>query len=189
MNKMMSTILESSALVTATVEARREGYYTLKSGHIRFRAKKALSCMVQPSVGDKVMTCSMDETHYIVSVLESEVPTTVAIVADTIRLDAQQSIETFSPKANVVISDMSFLGGVLAIKAQSVAFVSSVYNGIVERVTLRHKEVHQMVEGHIEQQMHSSRRVVKGCDIHQVEESITFSEGAVKIDAEQVNIA
>jgi hypothetical protein len=45
-----------------------------------------------------------------------------------------------------------------------------------------------VVDGHVENQMKSSRRIVKGSDIHQVQESITISKGEIKIDAPQINM-
>jgi len=189
MNKMMSSILETTQIITAKIVKIEKNHYMLKSGHIHFKAKKAISCMVEPSIGDKVMVCHYDgEGDYIVAVLESEVETTVNIAPDHIYLNAQQTISTFAQKANVVISEVGFLTTFLSVKSQAVTLVSATYSSIIERLTLKNKDIHQVVDGHMEQQMKSSRRVVKGCDIHQSEESITLCKGEMKIDAKQINM-
>jgi len=188
MNKIMSSILMGTQPITATIENIEGNYYTLKNNQISLKAKKALSCMIEPSIGDKVMACQYDEDTYIVAVLESMTSTTVSIVADDINLNAQNSINSFAQKANVVIAEVSFLTKLLSLKSHAVNLISSTYSSITDTLTLKSKNVHQMVEGHMEQQMKSSRRVVKGSDIHQVEESVTISKGQIKIDAEQINM-
>jgi len=188
MNKMMSSILMGTQPITAKIENIEDGCYTLKNNQVSLKAKKALSCMMEPSIGDKVMACQYDEEIYIVAILETITSTTLNITADDINLNAQNSINSFAQKANIVISEVSFLTKIVSLKAQAINLVSSTYNGIIDTFTLKSKNIHQIVDGHMEQQMRSSRRVVKGSDIHQVEESVTISEGQIKVDAQQINM-
>jgi len=188
MNKIMSSIISGTQLITASVEKVEDGCYTIKNNQISLKAKKAISCMVEPALGDKVMACEDGEDVYIVSVLESLGLSVVNITADDINLNAQNSINSFAQKANIVIPQMSVLTKLLSLKSQTISAVSCVYNGIIDSLTLKNKDVHHMVDGHMENQMGSSRRVVKGSDIHQVQESITISKGQIKIDAQQINM-
>ncbi len=188
MNKIMSSIISDTKVIVAKVEKIDDNFYTLKRNQIILRAKKALSCMVEPSIHDKVMACEDGEDIYILSVLESINSTTVNIIADDITLNAKNSINSFAQKANVVISEVSFLTKLLSLKSQAITIASLTYNGIIDSFRLKNKSVHHMVDGHMENQMKSSRRLVKGSDIHQVEESITISKGQIKVDAQQINM-
>jgi len=188
MNKMMSSIILGTEIITAKIERVEGSFYTITNNQISLKAKKAISCIVEPSIGDKVVACRYDEDIYIVLVLESEGLGIVNITAEDINLNAQNSINSFAQKANIVISEVSFLSKLLSLKSEAINLASSVYSGIIDSFTMKNKDVHQMVDGHVETNMNSSRRVVKGSDIHQVEESITISKGQIKVDAPQINM-
>jgi protease II len=188
MNKIMSSLFTTTQLITAKIEEIENDYYILKNDQLSLKAKKAVSCMFEPSIGDKVMACQYDEDIYIVSLLESINPTTVNIMAYDINLNAQNSINFFSQKATVVIDKVNFLTKLLSLKSQTITLISSTYSAIVDTLTLKNKSLHHVVDGHVENQMKSSRRIVKGSDIHQVQESITISKGEIKIDAPQINM-
>jgi len=188
MNKIMSSIISTTQFIVAKIEKKDGEYYVLQNNQISLKAKKALSCMVEPSVGDRVVACGYDEEIYIISVLESSNSTVINIEADEINLNAQNSINSFAQKATVVISEVSFLAKLLSLKSKVLTLVSSTYSGVIDSFTMKNKDVHHMVDGHAETQMKSSRRVIKGSDIHQVQESITISKGQIKVDAQQINM-
>ena len=189
MNKMMSSLINTTQIVTATIKSIEKETYKVQTDHITLKAKKATGCMVDLFIGDKVLISQDKDEVYILFVLESKNPQNVAIVADNITLHAHNTINSFAKKATVVIPEVSFVSKLLSLKSHAVTLVCDAYSAMIDTFTMKNKEQHTIVEGHMETQMRSSRRVVDGSDIHQIEESITISKGQVKIDAEQVNIA
>jgi hypothetical protein len=198
MNKLMSSVLPINSTTNAIVQKIEQDSYVVMINGISQRAKKAFSCLVEPMLGDKVMLSRDDENLYIIHILERKEGLGLDIVSKyginikakdgDITLDTQKTINGFAEKANIVISEVSFLSKLATFKSKSINIIASTYNGVIDSINLRHKTLHKFVDGHEEHQSLSSRRVIKGSDIHHVEESITIVEGQMKIDASLVNI-
>jgi len=199
MNKLMSSVVPKNSMIKGTVQKIELDVLTVVSNGVPLRAKKAFSCLVEPLVNDKVSLFIDTEDVYITAILERKENSVLEIVAENgisliakdgdITLNTEQSINSFSQKANVVISEVSFLSTVVTLKSKTMNIITDVYQGLMDNVTLRHKSLNKFVDGHEEHQSLSSRRVIKGSDIHQVEESITTVDGQMKIDAKLINIS
>ena len=199
MNKLMSSVVPKNSMIKGTVQKIELDVLTVVSNGVPLRAKKAFSCLVEPLVNDKVSLFIDSEDVYITAILERKENSVLEIVAENgisliakdgdITLNTEQSINSFSQKANVVISEVSFLSTVVTLKSKTMNIITDVYQGLMDNVTLRHKSLNKFVDGHEEHQSLSSRRVIKGSDIHQVEESITTVDGQMKIDAKLINIS
>jgi len=199
MNKLMTSILPQNSIINAIVTKVEEDTFSVANNSISLRAKKAFSCLVEPLVGDKVSISVDGDNMYIIAILERKLDRGVDIIAKNgvniiaqdgdITLNAQHSINSFASKANIVISEVSFLTQITTIKSHAINLVSSTYQGFIDNVILRHKSLNKFVDGHEEHQSKSSRRVIKGSDIHQVKESITTVDGQMKIDAKLINMS
>jgi len=199
MNKLMATVLTQNSIISARVQRVEDDCFVVVNDNISLKAKKAFSCLVEPLLQDRVMLCMDGEDVYITDILERKKNFGVDIVAKNginiiakdgdITLNTQHSINSFAQKANVVISEVSFLAKVVTMKSKAINIVASAYQGFIDSVILRHKSLDKFVDGHEEHQSISSRRVIKGSDIHQVQESITLVKGQMKIDAQQINMA
>ena len=199
MNKLMSSVLPKNSMIHGLVQKIELDVFVVVNNGMSLRAKKAFSCLVEPLVEDKVSLYIDGEDVYITAILERKENLVVDIVAKNginiiakdgdITLNAEQSINSFSQKANVVVSEVSFLSTIVTLKSKTINTIADVYQGFMDSVTLRHKSLNKFVDGHEEHQSFSSRRVIKGSDIHQVEESITTVDGQMKIDAKLINMS
>ena len=198
MNQLMSSLLPKNSIITGVVQEVELEVFRVSSNGISLKAKKAFSCLVEPMVDDKVSLSVDDEHIYIIAILEREKEGSLDIVVKNginiiakegdITLQAEESINSFSQKANIVISEVSFLSTIVTLKSKTVNIISDVYHGIMDKVMLKHKSLEKFVDGHEEHQSSSSRRVIQGSDIHQVQESITTVDGQMKIDAQLINM-
>ena len=199
MNKLMSSLLPKNSMINGVVQKMDLEVFLVSINGVSLKAKKAFSCLVEPMVDDKVSLSMDGKEIYIVAILERQKDIGVDIVAKNgisitakdgdITLNAEQSINSFSQKANVAISEVSFLSSIVTLKSKTINIITDVYQGFMDNVTLRHKSLSKFVDGHEEHQSLSSRRVIKGSDIHQVEESITTVDGQMKIDAKLINMS
>ncbi len=199
MNKLMSSVIPQNTIINGVVTKIEEDIFSVLNNGILLTAKKAFSCLVEPLVDDKVSLSVDGEDIYIIAILERKENLSVDIVVKNginiiaedgdITLNTEQSINSFASKANIVISEVSFLSKIVALKSEAINTIASTYQGFIDSVTLRHKSLNKFVDGHEEHQSISSRRVIKGSDIHQVEESVTLVKGQMKIDASLINMA
>ncbi|MEA3492240.1 MAG: DUF3540 domain-containing protein [Campylobacterota bacterium] len=199
MNSLMSSVMPQNSIVNARVKERNQESIVVQNKQVSLQAKKATSCLVEPNIGDKVLLCIDGEDVYIIAILEQATDAPLEIVTEQslsiqsssgdITLNAQESLNAFAQNATMVIPKVSLLAKVVTLKSKALNTIATSYQGFIERVTSRHKTLITSVESHEEHQSGSSRRVVNGSDIHQVQESITTAEGQVKIDAAQINIA
>jgi len=197
-NKLMASVFARNSTINAVVQTIEMDSFVVANKDISLRAKKAFSCLVEPQIDDKVLVCIDNDAVYITAILERQGSASVDIVAKNgvniivddgdITLNAQHSINSFASHANIVISEVSFLTKIATVKSQAISLISSTYQGFIDSVVLRHKSLDKFVDGHEEHQSTSSRRIIKGSDIHQVEESITLVKGQMKIDASQINM-
>lgn len=199
MNKLMASVVAKNTIINGVIKKIDSDIFLVINNGISLRAKKAFSCLVEPLVDDKVSLCIDDEDIFIIAILERKDDLGIDIVAKNgikilakegdITLNAENSINSFANKANIVISEVSFLSKIATLKSETISIIASSYQGFMDFVTLKHKSLDKFVDGHEEHQSSSSRRIIKGSDIHHVEESITLVDGQMKIDAKLVNIS
>ncbi len=198
MNKLMSSVIPKNSTITGVVTKINLESFSVVNNGISLKAKKAFSCLVEPLVDDKVSLNIDGEEVYIIAILERKKSLGMDIVVKNginitalngdITLNTKETINSFASKANIVISEVSFLTKIATLKSKSINIIASTYQGVMDSMTLRHKTLHKFVDGHEEHQSISSRRIIKGSDIHHVEENITIVKGQMKIDASLVNI-
>ncbi|MEA1916626.1 MAG: DUF3540 domain-containing protein, partial [Campylobacterota bacterium] len=150
-----------------------------------------------PQIGDEVLLFNTDgNTIFITDILKRSLPSTleidtqsaIAINANSITLNAQNSINSFADEANVVISKVSFLTKVATFKAATLNVISTMYQGAIEHLNMKNESVTQNISGHQEIQCNSSRKITNNSDIYYTKDSILVADGQVKIDADQINM-
>ena len=191
----------------ATVTAIESDSFMVSTEDANFTAHKAFSCLVMPKLLDEVVIYRDDQQNvYITDILRRQERSPIEILAKdglniktenadlnlsskrNIRLNAAQSLDAFSEKANIVISKVRFLTQLVIFKSETLKVITSLYQGVIDNFHLKSDSVTRHVNGHEELQCTSSRKIVKESDIYSVKESITIAEGQVKIDAEQINM-
>ncbi len=186
------------------IEVFEGGFICLNNSN-SYKAQKAFSCLVEPCVGDTVVLFKDNNSIFITDILMREDGNIVEIMAESINItakdgnlnlsseaditiQAEQGINSFAKKANVVISEVSFLSEIITLKSDIFNSVISTCQSIINHLYLKNKSVTQQVEEHLEVQCNSSRKIVKDSDIYNVKEQITIADGQVKIDAQQINM-
>ncbi|NOQ30567.1 MAG: DUF3540 domain-containing protein [Helicobacteraceae bacterium] len=182
---------------SAIVTALENGQYSCLYNETAYTAQKALTCLITPQVGDKVILFKTDESNiFITDILDRTLPSTleidtqsaISINAHSITLNAQNSINSFANEANVVISKVSFLTKVATLKANTLNVISTMYQGAIDHFNMKNESVTQNINGHQELQCNSSRKITKESDIYYTKDSILVADGQVKIDADQINM-
>jgi len=196
MTKVMTNLMYGDKF-SATITSVNADEFIVSSGNAIFRAKKALSCLAEPKISDKVLLYKIDEEEiFITDILERYNSASVEIIAkesinikaQNITLNANESLNTFADKANVVISKVSFLTKIASLKSETLNIISSMYQGVIDHLHMKNESTTRHVSGHEELQCNSSRKIVKESDVYNVKESITTADGQVKIDASQINM-
>ena len=206
MTKIISNSMYGNKSCATIIGVERHGFI-VSDDNVTFTVKKAFSCLIEPQVSDIVVLYKKDENStFITDILERTNVGVMEIIAKdgltlqtqngdlnlsssaNISISADDTLNSFAYKANVVIDTVSFLTKVTTLKAQTLNVIASAYHGVIDHLHMKNESVVQHIEGHEELQCHSSRKIVKESDIYNVNESITVAKGQVKIDAEQINM-
>jgi len=206
MTKIISNTMYGNKFC-ATITATESDSFIVSNEYATFKAKKALSCLIEPKIYDTVILYKKDETNiYITDVLERAGSSVIEIIAkdglniktqngdlnllsDTnISLNASESLNGFADEANIVIAQVSFLAKIVSFKSKTLNVIASAYQGAIDNFHMKSQSVTRHVDGHEELQCNSSRKIVKESDIYNVNESIIVAKGQVKIDADQINM-
>lgn len=192
---------------SATITSIDSGDFIVSNEYASFKAKKALSCLVEPKNSDIVLLYKVDEENiFITDILARNESSYLEIIAtdgmsiktqsgdlnlssDTnITINANESLNTFADEANIVISKVSFLTKISTLKSETLNIIASMYQGAFDHFHMKSESVTKHVSGHEELQCNSSRKIVNESDIYNVKDSILIANGQVKIDADQINM-
>jgi uncharacterized protein DUF3540 len=181
----------------ATVTSVDSDSFIVSNEYASFKAKKGVSCLVEPKISDEVLLYKADEENiYITDILARHDSAPVEIIAkdgisikaQNITLNANESLNSFAYEANIVISKVSFLTKIATLKSETLNVIASMYQGAIDNIHMKSESVTRHVNGHEELQCNSSRKIVKESDVYNVNDSITIAGGQVKIDADQINM-
>jgi hypothetical protein len=175
-------------------------------------AARAVSCLVEPSPGDTVLlTVDMAGSAWVLAVLESAAPVTLAVDGDA-RLCVRGGSLTLAPEADLtlacpgaitaaaseidvhaargraVIERASLMGRALATRFAKVRSVAKSMEEVFSRFTHRSRESERFVARHDEVQAGSRRVLVSDlCALHARNHSM-MAEEQVVINAEQIHM-
>jgi hypothetical protein len=176
------------------------------------QAVRAVSCLVEPGPGDKVLL-SVDMTGgaYVLSVLESVTPLTLAVDGDarfcvrggSLTLAADTDLALACPgemaasageirlhagRGEAVIERVSFVGRALKTQFRRVSSVAKSVDQVFRRFTMRAQESTRFVKEHDEVQAGSQRVLVEDlCALHAKNHSMIAEEHVV-INADQIHM-
>jgi hypothetical protein len=202
----------SPSLEYGHVKTAAPGRIEVETSFGTITATRAVSCLVEPAAGDKVLlSVDMAAEAYVLSVLESVSPVILAVDGDTrlavrggslsMAVDKDLNlacsgelsatsgeISVHASTGNAVIERMSFMGQVLKSQFKHVRSVAKSMDQVFRRFTMRAQESSRFVKEHDEVQAGSQRVLVEDlCALHAKNHSM-MAEEQVVINAEQIHM-
>jgi Protein of unknown function (DUF3540) len=184
------------------------GKFVVETDSGEYRAKRALSCLVEPAAGDLVLVASHPSgASYVLAVLEREAgaPTRLTVEGDLdvclaagkftvaaregVGLASAKDVSVASASVSVTTGEMSFFGKVVRAEIAKVKLLAQSLDSVLERVSMRVKRSYRKVEEF--EQLRTARLdyvVENEMSLH-AENAIISAEEVVKIDAEQIRLA
>lgn len=212
MQKPKPSAAPSPTLEYGLVRTASPGRFQVETSFGTVLAVRAISCLVEPAAGDKVLlSVDMAGAAYVLSVLESASPVTLAVDGDTrlavrggsLTVAADQDLNLSCPgeftaassqisvhasRGNAVIERMSFMGQVLKTQFKRMRCVAQSMDQVFRRFTMRAQESSRFVKEHDEVQAGSQRVLVDDlCALHAKNHSM-MAEEQVVINAEQIHM-
>jgi hypothetical protein len=192
-----------------------EGFIIVSAGG-RYEASQAVSCLVRPEPGDKVLlSFTATGRGYILSVLERPggKPAPINITLDgPVDLDIRQGGLSIAAAENISlaagrklslaalevgidasrgaarIGELSFFGRLFQSQVETVKHIADTLDTIVRRAVQRLTSSYRYVAEHEEIQSASTRMLVEGTLTMQTQNTMHTAEGHIKIDAEQIHL-
>jgi len=197
----------------STVSALGEDTYVVQTDHAALPARRALSCLLEPALGDRVWVVGEDGTYFITAVLErsASVPLQLAMEGDVnlavrngrFNIAATQGIELATPQAlgltagelnvkarkgHFLVEQIHCLGQRLRAELSEIKLLGQFFDSVLERISLRVKRSYKTVE---EVDMLRSEqidfRAGKNLHLHG-QNALMSAKELVKIDAEQIHL-
>lgn len=192
-------VMPKDSKYSAIVTDISDNSFELYDGSIKCKALKAVSCLIEPKIGDEVLLFnSVKSGLYITDILSTKIDSAIEIVAkngmsiktkdSSLSLVSDNAILVNANEANVVITKVNFLTKITTFKSETLNIISSFYNGIIEHFNMKNESATHRVSGHNELQCNSSRKIVKHSDITNVKDSVLIAHAQVKIDADKINM-
>jgi hypothetical protein len=175
-------------------------------------ARRAASCLLAPKAQDRVVVACLPEP-YILAVLERQgqqaaeidIDGDVRISAPTGKLElagaaglsliTKRSLsllsDTFklrSRQGEIVVKQLSAIAGAAQAQAQKLSFIAQSYDGLVDRIVIRAKQVFRFVEQYDQARArHLDYRGEETLQLNGKHTAVT-ADHVVKIDGEQVHV-
>ena len=108
------TVSDTPVMVKGTVEEWGEHEGQILVAGQTVAAKMAVSCLIEPCFGDKVLACQIGREAYILSVLERTEQTQALVRVpgvDSVKLDAGQTLELQAQKGMLVFDSLAMVSG------------------------------------------------------------------------------
>jgi hypothetical protein len=194
---------------------REEGpVYVVRTGSGDFRARRAVSCLVEPEVDDYVLVSGApDGRAWVLAVLEREAGAGASITADgdlRIKLPAgrfavaaQEGVDLLSGKdVNVVSGEVKVTAAEGSVTVGTLAYLGSFVRAEVEKVKLAASTFDSVLE-RFSQKVRRSYRIVEELDQLRAEQidhaakqnmslrgrnTLVTAEELVKLDGEQIHL-
>jgi len=212
MQKPKPSAALSPTLEYGLVKTASPGRFEVETSFGMVPAARAVSCLVEPAAGDKVLlSVDMAGAAYVLSVLESASPVTLAVDGDTrlavrggsltvaadkdLNLSCTGGLTTASGEISVhatqgtlLIERMSVMGHALKTQLKRIRTVAQSMDQVFKRFTMRAQESSRFVKEHDEVQAGSQRVLVEDlCALHAKNHSM-MAEEQVVINAEQIHM-
>ena len=194
--------------------AREAGLFAVRAEAGEYRAKRAVSCLLEPEVGDTVaLLTTQTGTCYVTAVLEREAGATGRIVADgdleiqlasgQFSVAAQEGVNLLSAKevslvagglrvnareGNVMLERLSFLGSFATAELEKIKLVAGSLDQVLDRFSQRVKRSFRKVE-ELDQVKaeHIDYAARSSMSLH-AQNALVTAEELVKVDGEQIHV-
>ncbi len=209
--------LENGALsheigqVTAT---REGGLFAVRTEAGEYRAKRAVSCLIEPEEGDTVALLTTPAgSCYVTAVLEREAGATGRIVADGdleiqlrsghFSVAAQEGVNLLSSgevsivggslrvnaqEGNVVLERLSFLGAFARAEVEKIKVVAGSLDQVLDRFSQRVKRSFRHVEELDQVKAEHIDYAAKSSMSLHAQNALITAEELVKVDGEQIHV-
>lgn len=196
------------------IEART---LTIESGGRRYQAKRAVSCLVDPLVGDLVLVAVGDDdgAGHVLAVLERPEATragsTLSVEGDLtlktatgrVQIAAQEGVDIVTAKdarvvagsvtvsasqGSLMVEAISVVGSVLKAEVDRVKVVGRALDHVFDRFTQRVKASYRTVEELDRLRAKNIDHVAEGTMKVHAREAVVTADGLVKMDAEQIHL-
>ncbi len=219
----LATKLDPSSAVTLaghviridqTLDASKSRAFVVRIDHAEYRCQKAASCLLEPSVGDRVLLSACgDGSSYVLAVLEREdaeratltiegnlflsLPSgSVSMVArDGITLASTTEVAIVAPRldvkaveGSVAIDRLAVVGTRLLAEIVNVKAVAETIDTLAERISQKAKRMYRFVE-ELDQlkAKHVDYSAERGLHLHGQNSLVTADE-LVKVDGEHIHM-
>lgn len=197
----------------ATIVAADAGGWLVQSESGRYTATRAVSCLVEPDVGDLAL-CAVGEdgTSHVLAILERTAgrPAVISTEGDVsirssgrLQLSGQDGLDLVTRgEANVVASEVSVhaergslvidamrvVGGLISGDVDRVKLVARALDQVVDRFTQRVKASYRTIEELDRVRAKNVDHVASGTMKVHARETVMTADGLVKMDAEQIHV-
>jgi hypothetical protein len=204
------------SLVYGRVTGKCDGRFGVFTPAGPCTARVALSCMIAPEPGDKVLLSrDTEDAGYILAIVERpgagsrgvtlgfEGPVSLDVkgggfsvsAAEDVTMTARRSVslasavlEISAGTGEVRIGVLNFLGKALSSRIKRMKIVADAVDAVFRRSVQRMTSSYRYVEEHEEIQSASTRMLVDGTLTLQTRTTMLTAEGHIKIDAEQIHL-
>ncbi|NUP13019.1 MAG: DUF3540 domain-containing protein [Polyangiaceae bacterium] len=205
-----SAIYEQRAVVVALDPSA----LVVESDTGRYRAKRAVSCLVEPEEGDLVLVaCGEDGTSHVLAVLERQKASASVISAPgdvvvrshagKVQIAGSEGVDLVTPKeanvvanavsihaerGNLVVDAMSAVGSLFHADIDKVKLVAKSLDHVLDRLTQRVKASYRTVLELDRKRAKNVDHVAEGTMKVHARETVMTADALVKMDAEQIHM-
>lgn len=197
----------------ATIVAAESGAWVVQSESGRYRAARAVSCLVEPEPGDlALLAVGEDGTSHVLAVLEREAGKPAVLTADgdvsirskgRLQLSGQDGVDlvtrgeanvvaagvsVHAERGSLIIDAMSVVGGLLNADVDKVKVVAKALDHVLDRFTQRVKASYRTIEELDRVRAKNVDHVASGTMKVHARETVMTADGLVKLDAEQIHV-
>ncbi len=212
-NKTQVTDKTSNNFVIGNlVQKDKEFYLKIKGKDKTIRARRAVSCLVVPQSGDKVLAVIEEDNAFILAVLQKENnketklflkgnATVVAeegikiVAGEDIMLGGEKGVEIMSPRINLVgdklslsANIISFTGQILKKQFQKIKAVAKEVEKFFVYFTRHTKNSYKYTTEHDEIHAGSARYLTEKTMTIQARDSVHLAEELITMNAKQINL-
>jgi Protein of unknown function (DUF3540) len=189
-----------------------EGVFVVVSGQAEVEARRAVSCLVEPRVGDEVLLAVLPERAYLLAVLERQgsdvslgvdgdlqvkVPKGRFVVAAAEGVSfvsgkelgvVAGEVKVHAGRGSVLVESLSYLGTVVQAEIEKVKVRATAFDSTVERLTQRLKRGYRFVEELEQLRAERVDYVAKKNMSLRGENMLVTAEDLVKVDGAQIHL-
>lgn len=209
-NDLFQPVHQEFAIIAAS---RQDGTLIVQTHRGRYEARKAVSCLIDPQVGDRVLLALAADTAYILAVLERHRQTALGmnfegdvhlnVTQGRLKITAQQGIDLASAsdvtttaenininavKGRFNIHDLFFQSGFLQAQVERVQWLGRFVDTLVDRVSLRAKRIYRTADEFEQVRTGRLDYLVKKLLSFRSRYTIMTAKEDVKVDGERIHI-